>query len=186
MDLFNRWLVTLLALGVALACAFVMIASGGLLAAGSLDDVPALAAWAVQLRDSGSPVVVGGALAGMLAALGLVVAEWVVPARGRRMLIQRDKLGSVTVSMPGLKRLANFVISDVSGVETVVSDAHPTREGVAIQCRVVVQPEANTPELAQAIRERLEIAVRSHTGRAVTQVDVHAQVGSNGFKKRVR
>ncbi|HEU4753801.1 MAG TPA: hypothetical protein VFU47_11895, partial [Armatimonadota bacterium] len=86
-------------------------------------------------------------------------------------------------------RLAEHVIGGIEGVERVVPEARRTRDGVAFRCRVAVNPEASTPDLAAEIRERLSQAVRDHIGQPAsrTRIDVHTQVASpNGGRKRVR
>jgi len=187
MDLFNRWLVTLLAIAAAAASCFVVAAIAGWVAPSALPPAfPVLGSWVSALQENADPITLASAVGVAVVAFGLIGIEWLVPAGRRRVVIQRDELGSVTVSLPGLRRLANHVIGEVAGVETVVSEALPTRDGVAFNCRIVVKPDANTPELAQVVRERLETAIRSHTGRPVTRVHVHTQVGRGELRKRVR
>lgn len=190
MDLLNRLIVTLLAIMLVTAGGFVVGASSGWMPASTLGQAPALARLAVTLQDvSGMTSFWVSAGGGGSLVLGLVLL-WleVRPRRRERLLIlQRDKIGEVTVSLVGMKRLADFVIGDLPGVEAVASEARANGEGLQFRCKLVVKPDANTPALAETIRTRLSSAVETHVGLPATTIHIHTRVGelSNG-KRRVR
>lgn len=190
MDLLNRLIVTLLAVTLVIAGGFVVGASSGWMPATALAQAPGLARLAVSLQDLPgmtsfwTSVGGGGSLVVGLVLLWLEVRP---RRRDRLLILQRDKTGEVTVSLVGMKRLADFVIGELPGVETVVSEARAARGGLQFRCNLLVKPDANAPALAEAIRARLSSAVEAHVGVPATTIHIHTRVGelSNG-KRRVR
>src|SRR5687768_15406235 len=123
----------------------------------------------------------------MLAGLTLFAYEVRGPRERREIVIKADRLGRVSVSLSGLRRLADHVITEVPGVEAAVSDARPARDAVRFDCRISLKPEASAPELAEEIRMRLGAAVQQHTGLQASPIHIHSQVGMRAIdKKRVR
>src|SRR4051812_25463982 len=134
MNLFNRLLAILVA--GALVLAGVLALLGVLGAAGSADPqaagqlAPVARAAALARVPGVSPLWIGvGAGGAALLGLALLALE-LRPAPRRELLLQRDRSGVVSVSLLGLRRLADHVVGAVPGVETVVSEAHPTRKGL--------------------------------------------------------
>ena len=188
---FNFLLAVLLAALLLLGGAAVAIAaSTGWLSPASLQETPGLRWLGDALSGwTGYHPLGAGLFGGLAAVLGLclLILELRAPRRGRDVTIRRDKLGSVSVSLTGLRRLAEHVISEIRGVETVMAEAHPGRDGVSFACRIVVAPDVSTPELAEQIRVRLAEAVLNHLGQPVARVHIHTQVGALALRgKRVR
>ena len=190
MDLFNRLIVTLLALVLAGAGLLVLGIAAGLAQPSLLSQAPELARLAILIQDLPGLGAFWAGAGGGGSALAGVLLLWLElrPRRRDKLLfLQRDKTGEVTVSLVGLTRLAEHVVGSVPDVQTVSAEAKPSREGVAFCCRVVLKPEANTPALAQEIRERLSNAVLSHLGLPATTIHVHTRVGSlTESRRRVR
>lgn len=187
MNLFNRLIVTLLAGLLTAGGAFVFGAAYGWPAASALQGLPALLALRADLVQLPALWTAGGGLACTL--LGVVGLYFELRAPGQKpgMVIQRDKLGSLTVSLAGLRRLAEHVVADIPGVETVRADARATRDGVAYHCRVVLSPDSSSPDVAEEIRARLGAAVSHHLGRRAARIDIYTQVGQpQNTRKRVR
>lgn len=183
MELFNRLLVTLLACCTAAGGAFVLAVAGGMVGPDALEQAPALQSAVAGLQGlSGWSAAVGSGAGAAAIGLGLLllVLELRPSKQGGQVTIREDRLGSVTVSLQGLRRLADHVVRELPGVEGVLSDARNTGKGVRFACRVVVAPEVSTPDLSEQIRERLGEAVRNHIGQpaSLTRIDVQAQVGS--------
>lgn len=189
LNVFNRLL--------ALALALALIAAGGYLLAGVAGVVPApVAAGPVVDLLAGrvnyqSASVMGWAASGgataVAAGLTLLLLELRGPRRPRELVLTEDRQGAVTVSLPGLRRLATHVVSGLAGVEAVTADARPTRGGLVFRCHVSVAPDTSTPELAASIRETLGAAVERHLGMAPAGIHVHAQVASPAeLKRRLR
>jgi hypothetical protein len=192
MDLFNRLVVTALAAAAALGGGFVLVAVSGAVTAADLQQAPGLAPAATGLQAlQGTDLLQTGAAGGLavLAGLLLLFLEVRSPRRGRELLVGQDKLGAVTVSLAGLRRLAEHVVGEVPGVEAVAPEARLARGAVRFRCRVVIAPETNAPELAEEIRTRLSEAVRNHVGQPAsrTRIDIQTQVGQlPSARKRVR
>jgi hypothetical protein len=190
MNLFNRLVVTLLAAILTLGGAAVLAAISGWLRPADLALVPG-SEWAVgQLRELPGMSLFWtalGALGGALVGLVLLTLELRPSRRDREIVLKRDKLGAVNVSLVGLRRLAEHVIGEIPGIQSVRSEARPTRQGVAFQCHVLVLPDANTAVLAEEIRTQVAAAVERHIGRPAAPIHVHAQVGTvvPAAKKRV-
>ncbi len=187
MNLFNRLIVTLLAGILTAAGAFVFGAAYGWPDARALQGLPALLALRAELMELPALWTASGGLAGAFLGLAGLYAELRVPDQKPGMVIQRDKLGTLTVSLAGLRRLAEHVVSDIPGVETVRADARATRDGVAYHCRVVLTPDSSAPDVSEEIRARLGAAVSHHLGRRAARIDVYTQVGQpQNTRKRVR
>ncbi len=179
MNLFNRLVVTLLALALVLAGLFIFLVAGGALAPAAIAPYPPLAGAVSWLRTfDGIPALPAGGAAAAVLGLIVLTLELRTPGRPGELLLQQDGLGLVTVSLNGLRRLAEHVVHDVPGVDAVVSDARPAHDGLHFSCRVVVRPEASTPELADEIRKRLGAAVAHHLGQPAARIHIHARVGA--------
>jgi hypothetical protein len=190
MDLFNRLIVTLLAFLLAIGGTLVVGVTAGLLQPTHLGQAPDLARLALLLRSLPGMGPFWAGLGGGGAALAGILLLWLElrPRRRERLLvIQRDKSGEVTVSLVGLTRLAEHVVSSFPDVQAVRADTRAARNGVAFCCRITLKPEANTPALAQEIRERLSSAVMAHVGMPASVIHVHTRVGSlTEGRRRVR
>lgn len=188
MDLFNRLVVTVLSLLLAAGGIMVSMAVGGGLPPSLPQQQPQLAPLLEWLQGLPPPYpywsVVGGAA---LAAVALLVLYLEVrpPARSPALLVSRDERGTVTVSMPGLRRLAEHVARTQPGVENAEARARVSGAGVAFMCRVLVAPQVSTPELAARIREELSATVERHTGRPASRIDVHVVVREEAAVRRL-
>lgn len=190
MDLFNRLIVTLLALVLTIGGALVVGVAAGLLQPSLFVQAPGLARLAFSIRDlPGMDSFWAGAGGGGATLTGLLLL-WLElrPRRRERLLVlQRNKSGEVTVSLLGLRRLAEHVVSSLPDVQNVTAEARSSKDGVAFCCHVLLKPEANTPALAAEIRERLSNAVMAHVGLPASIIHVHTRVGSlTEGRRRVR
>lgn len=176
MNVFNRLLGILVA---------ALLVTGGILALqGGLFGVPpALLARVPELEGHTLWLVPSGALM-LVAGLTLLVLELRSPRRGAQIVLRDDKLGSVTVSMQGLRRLADHVIGEIPGIEAVRSEARRTRHGVVFHCRLAVKPDSSAPDLANEIRSRLGSAVLYHIGQPASKIHIHSQVDSGALARR--
>jgi hypothetical protein len=187
-DLFNRIAGIVIALVLLVAGLFVLLGPS-LIPPASLEGFPALRELLIALqgfleRDQGTVLAAGGA-ATVLGAL-LLGLQMHNPRKSRRVTIHRDKTGTVTISLVGLRRLADHVIGAIPGVQASVSEAQPTSSGLVFRCQVAVAPEASTLQLAEEIRARVSEAVENHTGRPVARVHVDAQVSQPGAQTGAR
>lgn len=117
-----------------------------------------------------------GAVTTLVAGFALLVAEVRVPRPPREVVLKEDRLGSVAVSLPGLRKLAEHVVGEVAGVEAVHAQARHTRNGLHFRCRIQVKPEVSTPDLAEEVRARLSGAVENHVGQTPARIDILTSV----------
>jgi hypothetical protein len=190
MNVFNRLVMLVVAVGIIVGGVVTMGGAGEWLPAAGFEPIRPLVDYVSGLAeldgDRSLWAMVGGLLTS-LAGFLLLFLELRAPRYAHDLLLRKDKLGAVTVSMSGLRRLTEHVVSGISGVEDVSAEARRTREGVSLRCRVVVKPEASAPQLAEEVRQQLGSAVRHHIGQPASQIDVHAQVGAlANSRKRVR
>jgi hypothetical protein len=193
MNLFNRLLAILVAGCLLLAGLLGLAGVSGLADGPEVEQAGHLlglanAADALRHLPGVGSLWVGVGAAGLtLLGLALLALEVRPARRGPELLLQRDRGGVVSVSLHGLRRLADHVVAGVPGVETVVSEARPTRKGLDFSCRIVLLPESSAPDVADTIRARLDAAVRQHTGLPASRIDVHTRVdGAAITRKRVR
>lgn len=184
MHLFNRIVVTLLAALLAVGGAFVLGASYGWADARTLGELPALVHLASWLRDFPALYTAGGGMASVFTGLIVLYLELRVPDRNPGMVIQRDKLGSTTVSLAGLKRLAEHVIGEIQGVDAIRAEAREGRTGVEYFLRVVLNPETSAPDVSEEIRARLGATISHHLGRRASRIEIHTQVGTAQVSRR--
>jgi hypothetical protein len=177
----------LLSLAVSVAGAFVVVATSQWVRPETFAGVPPLASMVGRLQalpGYETPYAALWGAAGLLAGGFLFYLEVRAPRRGRQILLSSDRLGRVTVSLRGLRRLANHVVQDLEGIEQISAVARVERDGLAFRCRVVVSPEASTSDIAAEIRERLAETVKRHTGKSLTGLDIQAHVASHGITRR--
>ncbi|MFN3653638.1 MAG: hypothetical protein ACK47B_29005 [Armatimonadota bacterium] len=192
MNLFNRLAMTCLAFLLSCAGAFVVAATSGWIGDAELKSAPLLRPLAMSLASLPGMTLfwtAGGGIASVLAGLVLLAAEVRPPRRPRDLVLCSGPDGSVRLSVAGLRRLAEHVTGQVPGVMGVVAEARPEGSGVGFRCRVDVAPEASIPEVTQQIRERLDAAVRHHSGHPVASlrldVQTHLDTAENG-RRRLR
>jgi len=180
MNLFNRLVMILIAA--------ILVVVGGFLVAGTSEwlppemfaRAPLLARLVRSLHDLPGMTTFYTALGGMVGFAGGAVLLWLElrsPRFSRQILLGRDRLGIVTVSVNGLRRLAVHALRDIEGVDQVTSQARIGRNGIQFRCRIVVDPDASSTELAAEVRQRLIEAVKRHTGKQVAGIDVQTQIG---------
>jgi hypothetical protein len=156
--------------------------------------IPAVASLLQQVLSAGKTAAwIGG---GVGIALGVVVMAGAGAAASggggsdRDVTISRNRLGDTTVSLAGLRRLAEHVVSGTNGVDDVIARARAARNGViSFRCQIVVKPDCSIPELERELRARLCSAVLHHIGQSETQtrIDIQARVGRfEVARKRVR
>ncbi len=190
LHLFNRLLAASVGLLVALGGGFVVAAASGWIQADP-SIIPTQVVWAAdQIRGLPGMAMFWTAAAGLVAlVLGFILmyVELRVPAKSRELTLSTGQEGILTVSLPGLRRLAVHVIHAVDTVESVQAEVRRSRLGLVFTCRVGVRPEAAAPTVALEIRERLGEAVNHHLGRGAARIHIHTFVVEHaaGGKKRV-
>lgn len=183
-------LLTLVCLG---AAAFVLCAAFGLYPSSQIAGLGMFRTWAEQLNHltTEQPLLIYGGV-GLAGAVGLVAARGAFgnSERDGTLVIQQRDLGSTSVSLVGLRRLAVHVADDIPGLERVANvEARVKRKRVSFHYALLVKPDANVLRMEEELRSRLVTAIENHIGqpRQETRVDVHTRVASKDLaRKRVR
>ena len=126
---------------------------------------------------------IGGSVATLLGLVGLV-AELRPPRRDGFLLIQRDELGEVTVSLPGLRRLTEHVGRGIAGVAGVEARPRSAGKGLLLDCRVELAPDSSATTVSNEMREAVGAAIEHHVGTRPKRVDVHTHVGAASVSKK--
>jgi hypothetical protein len=112
----------------------------------------------------------------VLAVLLLFVELRPGPQPPRRLILNDDESGRVTVALAGIRDLVDREASQVAGVKRARSQIDEAPGGLEVSCRISVDPTSSVPALTGELRERLKAAVEHHVGLAVTRVSVDADV----------
>ncbi len=190
MNAFNRAFMVLLSLLLAAGGLFVFTIVSGLMTETSSTAPEYIRAYQYirGYSDLAAPTWLAASLGAALIGVGLFVAELPLrKPRAKKLTLRNDAAGSVTVSMSGLRRLADHVISAIPGVERVQTEANADSKGLSLDCHLQLAPDTSAPTLAAEVRELVSNTMEQHIGRAPVRVDIHTQVGqSSGIRRRVR
>lgn len=190
MNAFNRAFMVLLALALASGGLFVFLLVSGLMSDTFMTspEYIRLAQWVRTTSEGADPLWMAGGLGAALVGLGLFFAELPLKRpRAKQLTLRNDAAGVVTVSLNGIRRLTEHVISTVPGVERVEADANADSKGLSLDCRLQLAPDTSAPDLAANVRELLAASLEQHIGRPPVRIDVHTQVGQpTGIRRRVR
>src|SRR5262245_10729034 len=147
MNVFNRVLVTVIAL-LAIASAVCLLLMTSQLAPASWSDNLLALAWQSDpvVRNWTMTVCFVTIAIGLL----LLVLELRSALRRRRLLLKDDGLGQVTVSLRGVEDLVRREAIRLPGIVNVSSRVSEAEDGLHILERVAVAPEANIPEVSNA------------------------------------
>ena len=123
-------------------------------------------------------------LTAMIAALAFLIATALFVAevragghRGRHLLVIDDQFGRVVVALRGVEELVRQEAGRVGGVRDVVrSRVGETKEGLRVEQRVSVAPDANVADLSRELQQRTKSAVERFIGRPVSEVHVDAHL----------
>jgi hypothetical protein len=191
MALFNRILIILLSVVIIVIAGAVLLTALGLL---QPSQAAASGSWFAerllqftQLDSTTWRWTVVISVAILLLALLLFVVELLPGTRAPRTITLRDdKDGKVTVSLDGLRKLADREAGLVPGVVQARSDVAEEPPGLRIACRVSVDPSKSVPDTSEKLRERVKTSVEHHVGVAVTQVLVDTRVAPTVTNRRPR
>ena len=179
MNLFNRVVVSLLALLLLVASGLVLLVVLGLVRPEQLPLGPWIQDGLAVLARRERPEW-GWAIGISLALLPLTLLLLLLELRLRReaapLTIKQNGAGRITVAREGVRELVTREASRVTGVMEASSRLEEGADGLRILCRVSVDPTASVPQLSQEVQERVKAAIEHHLGRPVTQVTVHTQL----------
>jgi hypothetical protein len=104
-------------------------------------------------------------LSGGLLLLGVLAAAWgtVSQRRYERIIVLRNPLGEVQVSLTALEDLGRLVKAEVSGVKDLKLRIRAGRRGISADARVVLQGDVDVAQVSEAVqasvRRRLQQVV---------------------------
>jgi hypothetical protein len=104
-------------------------------------------------------------LSGGLLLLGVLAAVWgtVSQRRYERIIVLRNPLGEVQVSLTALEDLGRLVKAEVSGVKDLKLRIRAGRRGISADARVVLQGDVDVAQVSEAVqasvRRRLQQVV---------------------------
>lgn len=148
----------------------IIIAALGLMAGGvalawlglGLEPQPDLASWCAQATAAAPAYRLGFVAAGVLAALAGLGLAWgnLASRRWERLIILRNPLGEVHVSLAALEDLGRVVKGDVAGLRDVKLRINASRRGLQVVARISLLAGddlgAVTEAVQVAIRKRLQ------------------------------
>jgi hypothetical protein len=181
--LFNRLVIIVLAVVVLVGAVVTLLTTVGLI---QPTQVAGAGSWFVdrlipfaQQDAPTSAVTVGVCLVLILVAVLLLVLELRPgPREARRITLKEDAFGRVTVTLDGLRALADREAAAVAGVTRARSEVAQEPPGLRIACHVTVDPKSSVPELTETLRERLKSAVEHHVGLTVSHLSIDTRVAS--------
>jgi hypothetical protein len=148
----------------------IIVAALGLMAAGAalawigsgFEPQPDLAAWCARATAAAPAYRLGFVAAGVLAALAGLGLAWgnLASRRWERLIILRNPLGEVHISLAALEDLGRVVKGDVPGLRDVKLRISASRRGLKVVARVSLLAGddlgAVTEAVQVAIRRRLQ------------------------------
>jgi hypothetical protein len=147
-----------------IAAALGLMAGGAVLAwiGLGLEPQPDLAAWCARATASAPAYRLGFVALGVLAALAGLGLAWgnLASRRWERLIILRNPLGEVHISLAALEDLGRVVKGDVPGLRDVKLRINASRRGLQVVARVSLLAGddlgAVTEAVQAAIRKRLQ------------------------------
>ncbi len=84
--------------------------------------------------------------------------------------------GQVTVSTRSIEALTHYVAEKIPGVREVAPIIRIKKQGLFVDCRVVLTPDSSIPEVSTNLKNALKHSLEQHTGIPVSQVNIDAQL----------
>lgn len=189
MNIFNRVLVLAIDLVVmGGACLLVLLSANVIapeqLAIGSWLQARLLVVDAFAAQHQATTILAG---LGVL-ALGLTLLYYELrPASMSepQLVLQQDERGRMTVSLAGVRELANRAARQVAGVLEATTIVKAKAKGLRVLSRVSVDPTAKLVDLGEELQARVKATLEEHLGYPVTDVSVKTQLSPLNPRGRV-
>lgn len=188
MDIFNRLLVSVLAVGMLVAAVAIFLVAGEM--AGATDLAPG--GWLRdQLReidelrgDRKSATIASVALAGVVAVLLLALESR--PLFTVERVVATDAAGKdFAIYGDSIKILIEQAGTDIAGVTDVTSSFRKSPDGLRISCRVSLARSANMHEVGSQLQERVKATVERMAGVKVAEVRLKLRYDVSSREQRV-
>ncbi len=119
----------------------------------------------------------------VVAVLVILVSLWVLYLELRlstpteeTIRIREDGLGTVTVRRDSVRSLILHTASTLPDVLQVNPRVHTGPDGVTVQCRTSLTPDADVPAVTAELQRRIKEAVERYLGMRVANVTVNTQL----------
>lgn len=190
MNVFNRFLIILASLIILVSAVAVLLVTLNVYGPADLAPSP----WFQDRLNTYADLdpttwnwTVGVSIAVIIASLILLLVEvWPHPQGSSRLLLKRDGLGEITMTRESVRDIVNWEAGQVDGVMEAQSRVFDGPDGLRINCRVSLAPQASVPDATAALQDRIKSAVEHHVGRHVSQVLVDTQLAPLTARARVR
>ncbi len=120
----------------------------------------------------------------ILLALGLIMAAARGPRRYRELMIQETEYGRVDISASALEDMIRRASRQIREIREVKPGLRYGRDGVTVNLRLNVNPEADLPVISQSIQGVVQNYLEEKAGIHVRQVQV--LIESVSFESRAR
>ncbi len=180
MNVFNRLLVIAIGLGALGGASLLVLLAANLITPEQITQ----ASWLLARLQSVDAFVAQHQLMTILAGLVTVALCLVLlyyelrPASMSepQLVLQQDARGRLTVSLAGVRELANRAAGQVAGVMEATTMVTPKAKGLWVQSLVSVDPSAKLVDLGEELKKRVTAALEEHLGYPVADVRVKAQL----------
>lgn len=192
MNLFNRLLIIIVDLILLAASVLTLLLALGLVRPAQLPLPNDLAyRLATIIETAAASAVAQATVVSVIVALLCLVLLYfelrpTTKSRPKLIVIKRDALGLVTVTLQSVEELASHEVSRLEGVMEASARVFPDREGLRLVCNLSVSPGVNVDQLASQAQAHVQDAVQRYLGRNVKEVVVHAQLAPLEERRRVR
>ncbi len=188
MDICNRLLVTVLALGLLAAAAVIFLVAGDIASPNAMAPAGWLRDQLQQIDDLG-----GGekaiALASIAAAAAVAIVLLILETLPRfwvERLVVADAAGKdFEVYGDSIRTLIERTGNEIQGVTDVSASFRRTGEGLRISCRARLAPSANMPDVGSQLRDKAKAAVEGMAGVKVAEVRVKLRYDVSAREPRV-
>lgn len=180
MNVFNRIIVILLCLIAVAFSIIVFLLVGGVIRPAQISPGGFLAGiWSFysQLSPSYATIATIGFALTLIVALIILILEFVnLRMRADQFVIREDGLGKVTVARNSVRKLVGYEAKGIPGVIETRQSVDKGRNGLRVQVRALLLPEANAPEVGHTLQEKVQKAIQGHMGLEVIEVQVATQL----------
>ena len=190
MNVFNRIFVIILSLLAIAYSVIVFLLVGGVIQPAQVSPGGfLLGPWRffAQLNSTNATIAVVILILVVIAAVILLILEFnIFRRKSDQLLVRQDKLGRVTVARSSVLKLVGYEAATIPGVVETRQEAEEGPEGLRVNIRALLLPEASAPEVGHSLQERIQQAIQAHIGLPVAEVQVATQLEPFGTTRRPR
>lgn len=188
MDIFNRLLLAVLALGMLAAAVVIFLVAGEIASPGDLAPDGWLRDQLREIDELGgdrkTTTLASVAAAGVVAVVLLALEP--LPLFTMERMVVADAAGKgFGIYGDSIRALIERAGSEIQGVTGVTSSFRKTPEGLRISCRVRLAPSANMPEVGSQLQDKAKAAVEGMAGVKVAEIRLKLRYDVSAREQRV-